>query len=218
LATDAGARIYGKLVQRGLPAHVAAAFVANFADESGLDAGINEAAPLVPGSRGGFGLAQWTGPRRRALESYLNAAGLPLNSEDGQLDFLMWELQGPESAAARQIFAAGTREDAAAAVLNTFLRPAEAHRAAREAKYRGGVVAPAKEPGGAMQPRGLPVAPAPLPVSARLARAGRGLVDLAMPQVEPMMMPRRAPVAVQPQRRDRLAPYLEFIGGLNGRI
>lgn len=41
------------LVKRGLPEHVADAFVVNFQDESGLNPGINEANPIVPGSRGG---------------------------------------------------------------------------------------------------------------------------------------------------------------------
>ena len=37
--------------------HVADGFVMNFKDESGLNPGINEQNPIVPGSRGGFGLA-----------------------------------------------------------------------------------------------------------------------------------------------------------------
>ncbi len=46
------------------------AFVMNFKDESGLDPGINEANPIVPGSRGGYGLYQLTGPRRKAYEAF----------------------------------------------------------------------------------------------------------------------------------------------------
>lgn len=42
------------LIDRGLAPHQAKAFVMNFVDESGLNPGINEAAPLVPGSRGGY--------------------------------------------------------------------------------------------------------------------------------------------------------------------
>lgn len=38
-------------------------------ESAGLQA-INEYQPVVPGSRGGFGWAQWTGPRRRAFESW----------------------------------------------------------------------------------------------------------------------------------------------------
>lgn len=126
------------LVARGLPEHVADGFVMNFQDESGLNPGINEAAPIVPGSRGGFGLAQWTGPRRKALESFAAERGVSVADPDIQLDFLMTELQGPESGAANSILSAADSGQAAAAIVNKFLRPAEEHRASREARYTGG--------------------------------------------------------------------------------
>jgi hypothetical protein len=65
------------LVSRGMPEHIAEGFALNFQDESGMNPGINEASPIVPGSRGGFGLAQWTGPRRDALEGYATNSGRP---------------------------------------------------------------------------------------------------------------------------------------------
>lgn len=126
------------LIKRGLPEHIADGFMMNFQDESGLDPGINEASPLVPGSRGGFGLSQWTGPRRRALEAFAADRGAPVADVNTQLDFLMSELRGPESAAAREIFGSKTSGEAAAAIVNKFLRPAEEHRASREARYLGG--------------------------------------------------------------------------------
>lgn len=67
--------IVSELVERGLPQHIATGFALNFQDESGLNPGINEANPIVEGSRGGFGLAQWTGPRRRALEATRRSVG-----------------------------------------------------------------------------------------------------------------------------------------------
>src|SRR5690606_38070280 len=79
------------LIDRGLPEHVADAFIVNFQDESGLNPGINERNPIVPGSRGGFGLYQLTGPRRRQYEAFAAERGLPLDSVDAQLDFLMLE-------------------------------------------------------------------------------------------------------------------------------
>ncbi len=131
------------LLARGLPPHVADAFILNWQDESGLDAGINERAPLVPGSRGGYGLSQWTGPRRVALERFAAERGIPVGDPDVQMDYLMHELSGPEAAAARAIMATSDTGSAAAAILNRFLRPAEAHRAAREARYLGGAASPA---------------------------------------------------------------------------
>lgn len=126
------------LVSRGLPEHVADAFILNFQDESGLNPGINEISPIVPGSRGGFGLAQWTGPRRKALESFAAQRGTSVADLDTQLDFLMSELQGPEARAFEAIMSSPDTGSAAAAIVNNFLRPAEEHRTRREASYLGG--------------------------------------------------------------------------------
>lgn len=139
------ASIKAGLVARGLPEHIADGFVMNMQDESGLNPGINEVAPLVPGSRGGFGLYQLTGPRRKAYEAYAAQKGVPLDDVDAQLDFLMMELQGPEAEAWSKISGAQNAGEAGAAIVNHFLRPAEEHRAARSAEYLGG--APAS-PGG----------------------------------------------------------------------
>ncbi|MDK8874410.1 phage tail tip lysozyme [Paracoccus sp. SSJ] len=133
-----GSIIRQGLVERGLPEHIADAFILNFQDESGLNPGINEQNPIVPGSRGGFGLAQWTGPRRRQLEAFAAQRGTPVSDMNTQLDFLMTELQGPESRAAQSILSAQDTPTAAAAIVNNFLRPAEEHRARREAAYLGG--------------------------------------------------------------------------------
>lgn len=139
---DNAAYIRQGLIQRGLPEHVADAFLLNMQDESGLNPGINEAAPIVPGSRGGYGLYQLTGPRRRAYEAYAQQSGIPLDSIDGQLDFLMSELDGPEANAYQAIMAAPDTGSAAAAIVNQFLRPSEQHRARREASYLGGASMP----------------------------------------------------------------------------
>lgn len=128
------------LVARGMPQHVAEAFAWNARDESRMDPGINEIAPLVPGSRGGFGLMQWTGPRRKALEAFAAERGVSVADPELQMDFLMMELQGPEAGAADAIFAAPDTKTAAAAIVNKFLRPAEVNRAKREKAYLGGQV------------------------------------------------------------------------------
>lgn len=125
------------LVQRGLPGHVADAFIMNFQDESGLNPGIEEQVANVHGTKG-FGLAQWTGPRRDALTQFAQSQGRPVSDVDTQLDFLMTELQGPESRAAQAILGAQDTGSAASAIVNQFLRPAEEHRARREAAYTGG--------------------------------------------------------------------------------
>jgi hypothetical protein len=81
---------------------------------------------------------QWTGPRRKALEAFAAEKGVDVSNPDLQMDFLMMELQGPEASAWNAISAAGDTGSAAAAIVNKFLRPAEAHRSKREAAYLGG--------------------------------------------------------------------------------
>jgi hypothetical protein len=130
--------IVNGLVQRGLPEHVARGFAINMRDESGLNPGINEAAPIVPGSRGGFGLYQVTGPRRKAYEAFAGQRGVDLADPDAQLDFLMTELQGPEARAAKSILASKDTPEAAIAIARDFLRPAPEHLQKRIARYSGG--------------------------------------------------------------------------------
>lgn len=125
------------LVKRGLPQHVAEGFAMNFADESGFDSGINELNPVVEGSRGGFGLYQLTGPRRRAYESYASAKGVDVADPDAQLDFLVRELETTERGAAKRILGTKSSGEAGAAIVNHFLRPAKTHRENRASKYLG---------------------------------------------------------------------------------
>ena len=136
------ASIKAGLVARGLPEHIAEGFVMNMQDESGLNPGINEANPVVPGSRGGFGLYQLTGPRRKAYEAYAAQRGVPLDDVDAQLDFMMSELQGPEAAAWEKISRTQNAGEAGAAIVNNFLRPASEHAASRTADYLGSQGAP----------------------------------------------------------------------------
>jgi len=132
---DMASYVRAGLAQRGLPDHIAEAFVLNFKDESNLNPGINEIAPIVPGSRGGFGLSQWTGPRRRQLEAFARQRGADIADPDLQMDFLIHELYGTEKSAARHIMNSQNTGEAAAAIVNKFLRPAESHRARRERRY-----------------------------------------------------------------------------------
>ena len=148
-AGDMAGILKGKFSDRNIPEHIADAFIMNWKDESGLNPGINEIEPLVPGSRGGFGLGQWTGPRRVAYEKFARDRGVPLDDIDAQVDFTLHELGTTESAAAKHIFAAPDAGSAAAAIVNKFLRPAEEHRARRVARYTGGATS---APQGAAQP------------------------------------------------------------------
>jgi hypothetical protein len=134
---DMAQTVRSGLIERGLPEHVADAFVVNFQDESGLNPGINEAKPLVPGSRGGFGLYQLTGPRRVAYEQFAQQRGVSPDDTNAQLDFLMLEGQGSEKAAFDKILAAPDKATAAQTIVKDFLRPAPEHRDSRMARYAG---------------------------------------------------------------------------------
>lgn len=129
------------LMRRGYPAHVAQGFVMNMMDESGLRPGINEAAPIVPGSRGGFGLYQLTGPRRTAYEQFAAQRGVNPADANAQLDFLDYEMKGPESRAAKSILSTSNPQEAAVAIARDFLRPASEHLQNRVARYSGADVA-----------------------------------------------------------------------------
>lgn len=115
--------ILAGLVARGLPLHIAQGIVANMKAESNLQPGINEIAPVVPGSRGGFGLNQWTGPRRVAYERFAAERGAPVDDLQTQLDFTMYELQGPELAAYEALQGAQDPLEAARIYSEQFLRP-----------------------------------------------------------------------------------------------
>ncbi len=148
-------RVVSKLVKRGMPQHIAEGFAMNIEDESGFNPVINEVAPTVKGSRGGYGLYQLTGPRRVAFEKFAAENGIRMDSpeaqEDAQLDFAMYELSGPESRAWERIQTATNSGEAAAFFARDFLRPAKEHLDRRVAKYTGGrnadyVLQPKKRP------------------------------------------------------------------------
>ena len=115
--------IYQGLRARGLSDAAAKGIIANMIAESNLNPGINEIAPLVPGSRGGFGLIQWTGPRRRALEAEAQRRGVSVNNLDFQLDYLIIELEGPERRSYNNILRTDDPVEAARIFSDQNLRP-----------------------------------------------------------------------------------------------
>ena len=180
------AAILAGLLRRGLQPHVAQGIVANMIAESRLDPGINEIAPLVPGSRGGFGLNQWTGPRRREFEAFAQQRGVPLNDLDTQLDFTMHELQGPERRAFTALQGAPDAISAARIYSDKFLRPGIPHmdRRLSEAARLSGQPLPAAGTGQSQAPQRPQEAPS--------------LAGLFGGDAAPSLLPQPA---AQPQRR-----------------
>jgi hypothetical protein len=121
-------RILDGLVARGIPAPAAIGIVSRMRAESNLNPAINEIAPIVPGSRGGYGLNQWTGPRRKQFEAFAASVGKPVDDLEAQLDFTVWELQNTEKAAGDAVLAAKTPEEAARLYMEKYLRPGIPHR------------------------------------------------------------------------------------------
>jgi hypothetical protein len=92
----------------GFGVYDAAAIVGNAGHESGGLEKMQEIAPVVKGSRGGYGWFQWTGPRRRAFEKWAKAKGLSVDSYEANYGFLVHELRGPEKSAVAKTKAAKT--------------------------------------------------------------------------------------------------------------
>lgn len=150
-------QIIAGLMARGLSLPVAQGIAANMIAESGLNPGINEIAPMVPGSRGGYGLNQWTGPRRRQFEEFAAQQGRPLDDLDLQLDFTLWELGNTERAAGMALQNVTDPTEAARIYSEKFLRPGIPHmdRRLAEARRLAGMGAPSgdyAQAGNAMAP------------------------------------------------------------------
>jgi len=84
------AELYDYLREKNVPSTHALGMLANIQAESNFDAGVQERG--VTRGRGGFGLFQHTGPRRRALERYCRAHGKDLWDWRAQVDFALTEV------------------------------------------------------------------------------------------------------------------------------
>jgi hypothetical protein len=108
--------IWDRLAAYGMPAHHAAGILGNFVQESGLR-------PDIENGIGAYGLGQWLGPRRKALEDYASKQGRNASDPELQTDFLIHELNGSESKAARALQAATTPAEAATIFRAAYERP-----------------------------------------------------------------------------------------------
>lgn len=133
------------LVANGYNKIIAAAFIGNFAVESGVRPNVSQnltkglklgfgfkpttpAEALKQPSKSGYGLAQWTEDRKTKLV----AAGASTTTQ--QLDFLIAELKGSQSSAWEKIKSKKTLSDATAAVVKYYERagvPALAERVSK---------------------------------------------------------------------------------------
>lgn len=105
--------IWNKLQGLGFGDIHTAAIMGNMAIESGFDPAISEI-----GGGGGFGLCQWD-DRKSSLAEYAQRAGKDPSDLDIQLQFIKYELQGSESAAAAEFFAETSDIDKATEIFCT---------------------------------------------------------------------------------------------------
>jgi hypothetical protein len=91
--SNTGLRLMRDLMKDyGISKEYAAGIVGSLDYETGNFRHMQEIAPLVKGSRGGFGYAQWTGPRRVAFERWARANKLDPTSYEANYGFLKHEI------------------------------------------------------------------------------------------------------------------------------
>jgi hypothetical protein len=110
----------------------AAAVFGNFGHESNGFTSLQETRPTVPGSRGGYGWAQWTGPRRRAYEAYCLRNGKDPAAPASNYAYVFVELTGPEAAAIGALMDARTLYQKVEAFELAFERAGVKHYASRK--------------------------------------------------------------------------------------
>lgn len=196
----------------GLSAPQAAGVVGNFMHESGGFNSLQEISPLVPGSRGGYGYAQWTGPRRREFEAYVARNNLDPTSYEANYGFLQHELASDpyERRQFDTVRNAQTAEEAARLISQNYLRPGIPHMDSR-INYANQVLGYA--PTGGVPPPATS-APPIMRASSPPPRQGNSffsplsglLANVQLPQVN---MP---PMSPQMQR-GALAPLLGTVAG-----
>jgi len=103
---------------------VAAGIVGQLGYESAGLQSINEMQPVVPGSRGGFGWAQWTGPRRKQFESWAQQNNMDVADPEANYQFLVHELtQTPEKKVLSKLQGIEDPVEAGKVFTDSYLRP-----------------------------------------------------------------------------------------------
>lgn len=138
--TGIGKRLMNDLMADfGFTKTQAAGIVGNLDHESDGFEGLQEYNPTVKGSRGGYGYAQWTGPRRRQFESWAAENGYSdLSSYAANYGFLKHEMtQTWEKRAVDRVKQTNSVEDATKVFQDTFLRPGIPHTKSRIDRAKG---------------------------------------------------------------------------------
>lgn len=105
----------------------------NLAVESAQFTALQEYKPVVAGSRGGWGWAQWTGSRRRAFEAWAAEKGFKLDSPEAFYGYMLVELRGSEVGALTALRATTTLDRATEVFMLKYERPGVPHLDKRKA-------------------------------------------------------------------------------------
>ena len=108
--------IVSYFTSKGYAPHQAAAIAGNLTQESGLDP------EAINKKSGAFGLAQWLGPRKKALNAYAERQGTYAADPGTQLDFINHELNSTEKRARNKLMAAKDVSQATTAFSDHFER------------------------------------------------------------------------------------------------
>lgn len=112
----------------GLTLNQAAGVLGNVGHECAGFRKLQEVKPIVPGSRGGWGWCQWTGPRRRAFEAWCVENEFDnLSADDANYGFLKHELETTEGRALRHLRKTQSIRDATRSFMEKFERPGIQH-------------------------------------------------------------------------------------------
>lgn len=108
--------VQNHFIQKGYAPQHAAGIAANLAQESGFDPN------AVNKKSGAYGLAQWLGLRKTALNKYAESNGSDPSDPITQMDFIEHELNTTESSAKEKLIATNINADAAIAFSDNFER------------------------------------------------------------------------------------------------
>lgn len=125
VASEIGTQLMKDLMADfGLTKGAAAGIVGNLDHETGGFKHMQELEPVIKGSKGGWGYAQWTGPRRKEFESWADAEGLDITTYDANYGNLKRELtQTPEGRVIDKLKGVEDPGESAKIFSDMFLRP-----------------------------------------------------------------------------------------------
>ncbi len=101
----------------------ACGIVGNIGYESGGFKELQEISPEISGSAGGYGWAQWTGPRRRAYEFWCKSNNIDPASDQANYEYLVLELKTSMISTIVALRKTETLHDAVWSVGQTYERP-----------------------------------------------------------------------------------------------